>query len=164
MAKKNFDSLTKAEQRVVIARDLIKRLDAKEFVAKSMVYLRAPLGAHDTADPDKQVKDALKGKICRGCQLGGFFLCAVDRYDKLRLQDVDMSYPVGRVAAFNDIEKYLRRWFTVAQLNSIETAFEGCDKFQDWASRREDDERMRLIAQNIVRNKGRFVGKQLLAA
>lgn len=158
MANK-FDSLTKAEQRVVIAKDLIKRLNEHRFTAQAGTYLRVTTGRRD-GERDDEVKDMLKGARCRGCQLGGIFLCAVDRHNKLKLKDMGYLEDNDR-----SMRSYLSKWFTESQLLEVEEAFEGSGKYYEWADAiRRDGVRMRLIAQNIIKNNGRFVGRQLLSA
>lgn len=155
MARTNFDSLTKAEQRVVIAKDLIARLRAKNFIARSGTYLSAPLTDKELRNEEAEIRDVLKGKKCKGCQIGGLFLCAVDRHNRLQLS-------TGAMDDSNSMRRYLSKWFTKQQLFDVEEAFEGGLPFMQWADRHNDDERMTLIAQNIIKNKGRFVPSQLL--
>lgn len=159
MARIKFEELTKAEQRVVIAKDLIARLKAKKFTALSGTYLMAQ-DVLDDEDGNAQVRDVLKGQECRGCQIGGMFLCAIDRYDRLKVRDVGDSGIEDNDGAFR---KYLSRWFSADTLTEVEEAFEGCGKFEDWFEENDNDEiRMVKIAQNIIRNKGKFIGSQLL--
>lgn len=156
MAKINFDKLPKAKQRVVIARDLIARLDAKEFVAKSGTYFDVRLTPKELADKSTEVRDLLKHKVCKGCQIGGLFLCAVDRHNKLSIGN--FGNPTYNESGMRE---YLRTFFSDRQLNEVEKAFEQWEEFDDWKVRQPAD-RMRAIANNIIRNKGRFVGGQLL--
>ena len=156
MARKSFDKLSRNEQRVVIAKDLILRLDAKKFIAITGTYFRVPLTDKEAADGSIEVRDLLKQKTCRGCQIGGMFLCAVDRHNKLSLDEIEFLNN-------NDagMREYLRQFFSDMQLQELEAAFERWDEFKEWDVERAED-RMRSIAQNIIRNKGRFVGGQLL--
>lgn len=83
MARIQFDKLNKMEQRVVIAKDLIKRLKAKSFQMQRGAYLRPQRGTFfkgiEGLPRTTEVRDALKLKACKGCEIGGLFLCAVDR-------------------------------------------------------------------------------------
>ena len=157
--KKNFDDLPIAEQRVIIAQDLIDRLDAKKFVATAGTYLRVELSRHALANDDAQLRDVLANKKCRGCQIGGMFACAIDRHDALKIADVRNP---GRMDDY-EMREYLGRWFSRKTLEAVEDAFEGCGGYSDFRdSIPKDSDRMRLIAQNIIDNKGKFNGKQLL--
>lgn len=153
--KINFDKLSRAEQRVVIARDLIARLDAKEFIAKSGTYFNVRITPKELADESTEVRDLLKHKVCKGCQIGGLFLCAVNRHNKLSIGD--LGNPTYAELGMRD---YLEKFFTVRQLNEVEKAFERWEEFDDWNVAGPAD-RMRTIANNIIRNKGQFVGSQL---
>lgn len=164
MARIKFNELTKAEQRVVIAKDLIARLQTGKFHPSPGIYLSVWDDYDD--DPDAQVQTVLKGKECEGCQLGGMFLCAVDHYNRLKVGDTNLEH-MDRL----DASAYLKRWFDMATLIEIEAAFEGWDDGEDsgnkgdytaWACDRDPEERMILIAKNIIKNKGRFVGNQLV--
>lgn len=156
-----FESLTKAEQRVVIAKDLIARLRAKTFTAYSGTYFSARFTRKELAGESAQVRTVLKTKKCKGCQLGGLFLCAVDRYDKLEMKDVPDISDMADI----DMNPYLSRWFSAETLREVEKAFEGWGVYSEWRERHDADaERMRLIAQNIINNKGTFVPTKLLAA
>lgn len=165
MAKKNFDKLPKAEQRVLIAKDLIARLNAKKFKAQPMVYLRAPV---DVSDKEALVKDALAKVPCRGCQIGGFFVCAIDRHNSLKINDVSLGdRGDGKSFDADEMRSYLGQWFSPVTLLDVEAVFEGdvssggidftpiCRVFSP-------DKRMRLIANNIIANKGIFKPNQIL--
>lgn len=160
MPRLKFDHLSKAEQRVVIAKDLIKRLDAHKFVARHGTYFSVPLRPQDIKDVTAEIRTILEGKKCKGCQIGGMFLCAVDRYNKLTLDDVDYLEDNE-----NAMRWYLTQWFSPEQLLEVEAAFEGWEghglDYGDWKAG-QPAERMRAIARNIIRNKGSFVGSQLL--
>lgn len=88
-----FARLTKAQQRVAVAREVLARLDAKRIVPASM-YLLAPMLASDfrslvqrgeAAGADASVLvEQLPG--CRACGIGSMFLALVSLRDKLPLQ------------------------------------------------------------------------------
>ena len=91
MGRVNFDKLTRMEQRVVIAKDLLLRLKARKFVPTQGEYLQAA-NLRDqrrmNAAENSQVRQALEGIRCKGCEIGGLFLCAVDRHNKLTIGDI----------------------------------------------------------------------------
>lgn len=170
MPKIDFDKLPKAEQRVVIAKDLIARLDAKRFKASGGYFqatTRIPLKA--VANDEAQVKEVFAAKVCRGCELGGMFAAALDRCNALKLEDLspDSRVRQGHVDEY-DIRDYLGRWFSNRTLHELEYAFEGweshyteIDYEQFYRAVPNAEKRMRLITQNIIDNNGTFKPKQL---
>jgi hypothetical protein len=124
-----------------------------------------------------------KQEQCQGCALGGMFMCAVRQADKLKLDELNnvkefnfnlelTSYPEDvELDEYDQIEmddafKYLKRFFPKAQLEMIETAFEqggGACHSDDEATKnfaydvQDANDRMRLIMENIVLHKGKFV-------
>lgn len=160
MARIKFEELTKAEQRVVIAKDLIARLKANEFIAKSNTYLRSP-ELRGTIENTKELRDVLSGTVCTGCEIGGLFLCAVDRFNALKLRDAGDL--IGKSFSGNNyrMEAYLQQWFPAQTLAAVERAFEGWGRWEKWAEKRTPEQRMRQISQNIIKNKGKFIGSQL---
>jgi hypothetical protein len=93
------------------------------------------------------------------------FMCAVEKADKLKVSDLQ---DVKDGSDFADIEQedvfaYMKKFFTVEQLEMIESAFEknggACydECGEDFAPLEEDPvERMKLVMQNIILNKGTF--------
>lgn len=160
---KNFDKLPIAKQRVIIAKDLIARLNAQKFISSPGDYLNVTLSAKEKKQEtaDAQIKTVLQGKVCRGCQIGGMFVCAIDRHNALTLGNIDTAH-VNRVAD-SDMFTYLTRWFPIESLKDMEAAFECWGEYGDLEDEHSAKDRMRMIAQNIIKNKGKFIGKQLLA-
>lgn len=162
MTTEEFDALPIERQRVVIAQDLIERLNAKKFIAEARTYFEAPLNSRD---PDVQIRDAIAGVECRGCQIGGLFACAIDLHNALRIGDVQVFGRIRNTVHDDSMRDYLTPWFSRQTLAELEEAFEGCGNFEEWANETPDDEgRMRLIAQNIIVNNGEFIPAQLLNA
>lgn len=162
MARIKFEELSKAEQRVVIAKDLLLRLRTKRFTAKESVYLIARKVAQREGDARK----ALRRAECLGCQIGGLFLCALDRHNKLELRELEV-FRDGRDTHVREwsMRTYLSQWFSYRELLTLENYFEGWDKV---ANRRFTElmpapaDRMRMIAQNIVDGNGRFSARRLM--
>lgn len=175
MTKSNFDKLPIAKQRVIIAKDLIARLDAKKFVADNGYFKADKISAKVLADTDRQVKEVFGNITCRGCEIGGIFAAAVDRYNALKLSDLRArSVKIGEIDPA-DMRAYLSRWFSKQTLNEIECAFEGWETnpdreygdmpnldFRPFEEAFQDpDRRMRLITENIIKN-GDFKPHQIL--
>lgn len=166
--KKEFDKLTEAEQRVVIAEDLIARLDAKTFIATKGTYWRA--NVRTPRNRETQLRDVYKGKVCRGCQIGGMFACALDRHNALKLSDLG-TYSSPACLSDARMREYLTQWFSEKDISAMERAFEAWepDSGTDQTDFRPfgqafplSKDRMRLIAENVIKNKGQFMPAQLL--
>lgn len=166
-----FTKLSPAEKRVQIARDVLAQLRSKRLIATAGTWLSAEYGddlfTREDVDNNVELQEILKKQeSCEGCALGGMFMCAVERHNKLKVGN--MESPRDGQASEEDAIKYLKKFFTVAQLDEIEAAFEqgggarsGSDVAVNFASDVDDDEeRMRLIMENIIVNKGRFVPEQ----
>lgn len=179
---KLFQSLTPAQKRVYIARDVLKHLDSEQLIARTGVWLEQGdpnknflfklNGDRTKKDNDTEVRDILnKQNKCEGCALGGMFMCAVKVANKLKLGQ--MVGDDGGVSE-SDTFHYMRRFFSFDQLELIESAFEageggatgtedsrtyfGDDPegYSDPANEVEPEVRMRMIMQNIIKHKGKF--------
>lgn len=187
---KMFMALKPAEKRVAIARDVLAQIRLKRLIPTIGVWLAGKdTGALFTKkdvkeNPELQSLLATK-KECTGCAMGGMFMCAVEMADNLKLdalsevkeyqKNVKRAHPEDRVyCGFDtatvdgdDAFDYLRKFFSMAQLEAIESAFErgggSChdEEAMDFVDDEEDpSERMRLIMENVIKNKGRFVPSQ----
>lgn len=157
----DFDKLSKAEQRVLIAKDLITRLVAKKIVATQGTYIRSVKGIgliSRSANGDRQLRDELKGKKCKVCEIGGMFLCALDRHNALTVGDARYKVSDGEFQ-----RDYLAQWFLRVDLGRIEAAFESWGSFRMTMPRATPDQRMRAIAKNIIKNNGQFSAAQFEA-
>lgn len=173
-AAKPFEKLTPAQKRVQIARDVLAQLAAKRFKATHLVWVSKD-GNHginlDRVSNEKEVCDVTKKlKKCNVCAMGGLFVAAVERADALKIGDIDGTdchAETGREFrsfANDDLFGYLKRFFSMAQLEDIETAFEAGNGATDGTYEakfflegvEEPNDRMRLIMENIIANGGRF--------
>lgn len=162
-----FSKLSPSEKRVQIAYDVLAQLRSKRLIATAGTWLSGDgESLYDQSDVEKNVElqTVLKNREqCEGCALGGMFMCAVERHNKLKIGDLES--PNAGEASEGDAIHYLRKFFSVDQLDEIEAAFEmgegarsGSQAAIDFASEIDDDEeRMRLIMENIIVNKGKFV-------
>lgn len=161
-----FEKLSPAKKRVAIAKDVIAQLQTKKFKAEQGVYVRL-----DKELTERELKkDASEiltaAKECTVCGIGGLFVSAVCKADKLPVQEALDAYDYSRSETNFDGEKayeYLEQFFDEQTLRNIETAFEQRDDFGgEWGADEfaeeveDDDDRLRLIMENIVVNKGKF--------
>ncbi len=159
-SNKKFKKMTPAQKRVQIARDVIAQLRAGQFEAQQGVYVDSNFRLKDS-DLTKQLSDILpKVPKCTVCGIGSAFLCAISRADNMTVEDATEGNYGSTVGVEGDTAyDYLRAFFSTKQLNAIENAFEqnhylyGGDFAEDVD---DDNERLRLIWENVVVNKGRF--------
>lgn len=193
-SNKAFEKMSPVEKRMQIARDVLFQLDSGKLIAAHRLWL----GANESDDvsfiSDNEIKknvelqDILsKRKECYGCALGGMFMCAVERANKLKVNKLSLNTNTSKNTIHgNDVFSYMKKFFSNKQLFLIEIAFEGGDgacytngdssittnddhllsvNMDDYegsdASRfvsyvEDPSEKMRLIMENIVANKGTF--------
>ena len=164
-----FEKLTPSEKRVSIARDVIAQLASKRFEAKQGLYVDTDAEVTKATAKRDASEVFASAKSCTVCGIGSLFVSAVCKADKLPVADLGLEAgdyaDVGGDAAY----AYLEQFFSLNQLKSIECAFEQTDSFggdNSYQSAKfgdevvDDDDRLRLIMENIIVNKGRFVPSQ----
>jgi len=175
-----FKAMNAEEKRVAIARDVLAQLKAEKLIARAGTFLTGQNGDNivpPETDKDEELQTILQNtEVCEGCAIGGMFMCAVKKANKLKVGSLE-SFDFSRAThasrhglpeiTEDDAFNYLSKFFSRNQLDMIETAFEfgdgarsSDDASADFVRDIEDDsERMRLIMENIVVNKGKFVPK-----
>jgi hypothetical protein len=172
-----FAKMTKPQQRVAIAKDVIAQLKAKKYRARAGTYLtNAKLDSvlkREDDSPDKQLQQVLFSKnagTCDVCGIGALMVSGVRFADKLTVGDLgpqpDWQWVIGY---------YLNTWFELSQIDLIESAFETSttvgrrvcidesfkcalnDAVAFGRRYQTDGTRMIAIMRNIVRNRGEFV-------
>jgi len=161
---------TKAEQRIEIAKDVLKHLKANKITAECAVYFKPD---NKGMFEGQQLKDILpKIKNCKVCALGGIFYSYVARHNNYQLngglgyrglQNLDNEHRQMRSAM---------EMFQEKQLHLIEYAFEGrrIERFYDYSEDtqwnaityrakkgiKSDNAALKHIMNNIIKNKGTF--------
>jgi hypothetical protein len=120
-------------KRVMIAKDVIQAIEAEEVIPTACIYIR------DT-DPEEG---------CQACALGAMF---ISRCNFLGEKKPDIAFNSTCTGGLSE-------YFTSQELSEIEDAFEGWS--DDGVNMPPAKTRMRLIMQNIIRNKGEFVKSEL---
>lgn len=160
-SNKKFISATKTEQRVMIARDVIARLEARNIVANRGAIILLPdkiLSKHNNEDSFKEVLNDKDNPPCQVCAKGALFCSAVGRTNKSSVWEVNM-----------DMYEPIFEFFSKKQIDLIETAFEGMSYMaliserdekiaRDFCINHSGDikERMIAIMKNIINNNGTF--------
>ncbi len=175
-----FKKATKAQKRVMIAKDVLAQIKAKRYFPESGEWVK-PLWSDDQKsidiklDPNSSIKDAFKSKAinsCQVCALGGLFMSCTNLNNNTTVQDMKTEYYLGEVVQDNDkISNGLNRIFTQKQLMLIEIYFEGGEGyFKGYSDENllvtffesfNDDERLKMIMQNIIDNNGTFKPSKL---
>jgi hypothetical protein len=158
-----FNKANKARKRVMIAKDVIKALDAKLFTAGQVGgYFRADNhsgyqqahSAYQKAKIDSDLRDLLieTNPSCDVCAKGAIFTCMVMRRDKVTKGDGEFG--------FNgyELSNKMDGIFSGDQLDLIECYYEG---------HRVDNEeifgavyggpRLKVVMENIIKNNGTFI-------
>lgn len=169
---------TRQEMRVSIAKDVLKQLKAKKFIASPGVWVDdKKLGYLDEYVYTRTEK--AEGPIdactfangitkCKVCALGSIFVSAA------RMYKIMLSGSLETEEVFDNLATSpLKRYFSVKQLELIEYAFEGGDgvyipgNFNDeldglafFLAHRTPTDRLEAIMRNIVKNNGTFIPSQ----
>jgi len=114
-----FTKLSKPEQRVAIARDVMRHLNSGHFIARHEMYIHTD-GAGPKPEDETQVQEVLRARKCRLCAISGIFAATVERCNALTMGEI--GFDLGDSLMQMD---YLRPYFNESQLRLIETAFEG---------------------------------------
>ena len=164
-----FKSLSKAQKRVLIAKDVIAQVKTKKYKAITGKYLSLV----NTFYNHWSVQEHIDEIECVCCALGACLISTTKFKNKLKFHDVDS------LCAKSDSWKLLRGIFSPKQMNMIEYAFEashsgsrvGEDSFGEYnkyncneivkcvdfgKSFPYESDRLIAIMKNIIKNKGTF--------
>lgn len=174
-SNKSFKTMSPAQKRVRICKDVIELLEAKQIRAKfeyGYIPLLIEMDVFPSSHNYKEVcsldaRDKFKElESCTVCALGSLMYSHVCRTNNITLKSLS-------ILNGSAIKNKLKGIFTPDQLSLIESAFEkeGCghyDKFCSWESEypkkavefgaryKMDNNRLIGIMKNIITNKGTF--------
>lgn len=160
-----FDKLPPACQRMAIAEDVLKQVEAKSFLVENMVYIELEKCGNIPSNED-ELREA---EACRVCALGALATSCILGSDRTFQRD-DYGIGVGQ----RPIHELLKGIFSADQLYMIESAFEKsvfcpsslsskelkrkCLKSAEFGKRFVSPQRrLKEIMRNILNNKGEFV-------
>jgi hypothetical protein len=139
---RRFAKMSAARKRVTIAQDVLDWLMNKRIVATSGTYVAENLLINgDKLRPSVQ---------CNVCALGAMFCTLTARVKDLSIKLHASSSPAST----------LFKYFSPTQVDLIESAFEGWGDYDhSFSSYNEvnSNDRLAMIMQNIVDNKGTFI-------
>jgi hypothetical protein len=164
--------LTKAQMRVAVARDVIKRIRARSIKPTSGLYLNTSFHLDISRnDVSKQIIEQLPKK-CEACAIGGMFLSSLRLYNKYKPNKYlltgnanDTLGPVSTlISSVSMREDQLKKYFTDKQLGLIENVFETThninhQRINVFLEKHNKSSRAVLliaIMKNIIKNKGTF--------
>jgi len=177
MEKKKWNTLTKAEKRVAIAKDVLKYVGKGKFEARGGVYYRAielsnefdSLSGYDSDKPVELQKILQKATSCTVCAKGALLFADILKKNECKMSEFEL----GDKEEQNFIAERLTKDWTIKQLGLIESAFEEngqyaievgysakmADRVEQYREdKRVDDDESALISimKNIIKNKGTF--------
>lgn len=176
-----FNKLGQRIKAVLVAKDVIKQLNANIYQTTSGSYInltyRVPHNSADLLDARACLLKPKDIKLeCTVCARGALFLSGIRFKDKLTLEDID-SADVGGSVLPHDERESTKGIFSHRQILLIEAAFEGfcnfeCEDGSDLYiadiiksyyysfgtnSNNASENRLIGIMKNIIRNKGVFI-------
>lgn len=174
-----FSEMTRAEKRVAIAKDVIKSLKLKKYIAEEGLYVE--FDNFSEFKPEESVQTILRSKkapVCNVCALGACFLSMVKFENKVTVLDLEQkgfdSHKENKKSPNSAFRGRLEKYFSKKQLGIIESVFESSFSYSNRAGLPEeisnkaasyayvhdlygdDDEKLIHIMENIVKNKGTF--------
>lgn len=185
-----FKKATKAEKRVMIAKDVLAQIKAKRYIPESGTWVDANWNIrggideiHETDSVQKLFADRTI-ETCSVCALGGLFMSCTNLNNNTCVSDINYGgegTEIGeRIQDGDTLSNGLNKIFSKKQLQLIEVYFEKGDGWFGEAgytgnyigedSRHveyfndaypDDDERLVEIMKNIVANDGTFVPSKL---
>lgn len=150
-----FETLTSAEKRVAIAKDVLAQLALEKIVPHRGTYLEIVLEDDKEFSPDAQLGEFVtSNKVdCTACAVGSLLISTARLADKLQLNsltdeqliDSDITLCMGRAECY----EYLETFFDSDQLQAMEDMFE--NTYNDPTGV------LAEIMSNVVEHKGTFV-------
>lgn len=137
MTKEKFESLTQAQQAVLLAKDVIEQVKANKYKAKQNYYIKLPksfLTKYSGEEhEDKELQAVLPEiKTCEVCARGALFLSHVKIMDNFSLGELNPSYKNGDTDVDADLTAERVTAFSPFQQSLIELAFEGNEVYNEF--------------------------------
>jgi len=182
-----FKKATKAEKRVMIAKDVLAQIKAKRYIPESGTWVDPNWNIRNEIDGTESVQKLFADRTietCNVCALGGLFMSCTNLNNNTCVSDINCGGEgslLGEMIQEGDtLSNGLNKIFSKKQLQLIEVYFEKGDgwfgedgytgNYIGEDSRHveyfndaypDDDERLVEIMKNIVANDGTFVPSKL---
>lgn len=171
-----FKKANKGRRRVLVAQDVLKRIEAEQILASKGDVIRLHVATGVLANRQKNPEADLKTLLntcknvgsCEVCAKGALFLGVVGRVNNMTIGEVRSELSVN-----DNVHEKLLEVFSLDQIALIECAFEGsmyissrltkltaneiekAEGFRDVYY--SEEETLIAICQNIIKNKGTFI-------
>jgi hypothetical protein len=182
-----FKKATKAEKRVMIAKDVLAQIKAKRYVPESGTWVDPNWNIRNEIDGTESVQKLFADRTietCNVCALGGLFMSCTNLNNNTCVSDINYGGEGNllgeKIQDGDTLSNGLNKIFNKKQLQLIEVYFEKGDgwfgedgytgNYIGEDSRHveyfndaypDDDERLVEIMKNIVANDGTFVPSKL---
>ena len=159
-----FNNSSKSQKRVMIAQDVIARVEAENLIAKTGTLVE--IGDFD--DDSLPLKEAINSQeaSCSVCAKGSLLCAFVGRVNKFTIDDITEDCILS---IDGKVHRKLKELFTPVQLDLMEIAFEGKSYLMIAQEDRSiigalnfygkydfQKERLLAIMQNLILNQGTF--------
>lgn len=154
-----LDTLTPAERRVRIAKDVLEQIKAQRLFARRGLYVRLlepeAKKALD-AGMGQEAQPLLAGKQCDVCAIGSVLIAYIDRYDRAKVPDDPNGYFAGTdrgVAGLMDRDyavEVMGGTFTEHQLIVME------EDFEERTASMGPGEALEAIMQRLIDSEGQY--------
>lgn len=184
-----FKKATKAQKRVLVAKDVLAQIKAKRYIAEAGMWVR-PNWSHKIDSCSIDITDSVQKlfadrsiESCNVCALGGMFMSCTNLNNNTTVEQLEdeVADRLGeKIEHGENLSNGLNKIFTSKQLQLIEMYFEngegwfgeygytGCSNGTDqhhieafYEKYPDDDDRLKEIMKNIIANDGTFVPSKL---
>lgn len=169
-SNQEFIEASPERKRVMIAQDIIARLNKESFVA-----IPGSIGEIDIISiytGSESAKDIINGNAstCKVCAKGAIFCSYIGRVNEMSINELEYTMDDANISLEDNFHSKLLEIFEGQQLDLIEVAFEGfsileiaedTDKAEEFYLQHNLDdnsnERLKAICKNIIANNGTFI-------
>jgi len=176
MSKAAFNKLTKEKKRVIVAQDVLDRIDIGQFVPTEGIFcsIRGDSFKDTPENKNVKIKTILENpkQECYVCAKGGLFMAYVGINNGFKIKDLTQCQDTLDVGyeLWSDEMKSLKGIFSEKQLSLIELTFEAHSRYTNEFTTLDDiskcytfhgkystdTQRLIAICNNIIKNKGTF--------
>jgi hypothetical protein len=157
-----FKKATKAEKRVLIAKDVLNQIKNKKYIPKTGLWVSRifsnlkELKGYDSIQPSLMAPSL----ECNCCALGAMMVSCIRYRGQTTKRDVlQGAFQGDTLLAGCGNSSGLQDLFSRTQMTEIEACFEGrgYHGLRFYKLFNEDEDRLVAICKNIIKNKGKFI-------
>lgn len=150
----------KAKMRILLAKDVLKYLEANKIYARHNYFNANYIGKDIPKSGSLKTLLSKSNTTCDVCALGSLFYSYIRRFNNFNINNITKTHfsnyiSNGELEINNrdDLILKLKKYFSPDQLQSIENDYE----LNYFSPKTEDHEMMRLIMINIISNNGKYI-------